>query len=140
MSMAEAGEKRVVVDAAEQVMGRVCSNVAKRLLNGQNIVIINAERAVVTGRPEMVLSLYREKRERGDPHHGPFYPTLPEAIIKRGVRGMLPYKQARGRDALRRLRVYAGNPINASGQQLAKKPLTHKYVTLAEVSKSIRGG
>lgn len=132
----------VVVDAADQVLGRVCSRVAKQLLKGENVVVVNAERAVVTGRPDLVYRVYLEKRWRGDPHHGPYYPTLPEAILRRSVRGMLPYKKPKGREALRRLRVHAGNPQNLRGERVAKNSsqLTHKYVTLSDISKQLRGG
>lgn len=139
--MADRG-KTAVIDAADQVLGRVCSKVAKRLLDGEHITVINADRAVVTGKPEMVSEVYMEKLARGDPHHGPFYPTLPHAILKRGVRGMLPYKKTRGRDALKKLRVYSGNPQNLKGEQIAKstKEIVHKYLTLNQISKMMRGG
>lgn len=140
--MAEAKAKGVIVDAADQVLGRVCSRVAKRLLGGERVTVINAERAVVTGKPELVHELYRERRSRGDPHHGPYYPTLPEALLKRSVRGMLPYKQARGREAFKNLKVYANNPQNLQGERIAKHTgqLVHKYVTLNEISRRLRGG
>ncbi|QQG40308.1 MAG: 50S ribosomal protein L13 [Candidatus Aenigmatarchaeota archaeon] len=140
MSMVET--KTAVIDASEQVLGRVCTRVAKKLLGGERVVVINAERAVITGRPELIHELYREKRARGDPHHGAYYPTLPEAILKRSVRGMLPYKKGRGRDAFAKLRVYSNNPQDLKGDKIGKSSaeLTHKYVTLAEVSKRLRGG
>jgi len=69
---------------------------------------------------------------------------MPDRIVKRTIRGMLPYKRARGREALARLHVYLGIPEeyekverkkveNANAERL----LLAKYVTLGEVSEKL---
>jgi large subunit ribosomal protein L13 len=101
----------MIIDADKQVLGRLASRTAKELLKGKNVVIVNADKAVISGNPKHVLKVYKQKRDRGDPYHGPFYPRRPEMVIKRVVRGMLP-KKPRGRDALKNLRVHVSVPEN----------------------------
>lgn len=130
-----------VVDAEGVVLGRFASYLAKRLLMGENIVVVNAEKAVITGEPRMVKERYLSKRLRGDPHKGPFYPRYPDKLLKRVVRGMLPYKQQKGRQALARLKVYMGVPKEYQGkaQKVGKSvnDLSCKYITLAELCKTL---
>lgn len=99
-----------VIDADGAVLGRLASQAAKRALDGEEIRVVNAERALITGSEDAILEKYREKREVGSQRKGPFYPRMPDRIFKRTVRGMLPYQQPRGREALRRVRAYVGVP------------------------------
>jgi len=99
-----------VIDANGLVLGRLASVVAKRLLLGENITIVNAEKAVVVGNKEDIIERYRQKRERGHKYKGPFFPKMPHLIVKRTIRGMLPWKSRRGREAFKRLKVYIGVP------------------------------
>jgi len=136
------GEDYVIIDASRHVLGRLSGIVAKRLLTGERIVIVNAEKAVITGGRRMVLSKYKGKYDRGSKEKGPYFPRHPERIFKRTVRGMLPWKSRRGREAFRRLRVFMGVPKELEGREfevveqalLEKVSKTDKYVTLAEVS------
>ncbi len=103
-----------VIDARDVILGRMASLIAKELLNGEKIIVVNAEEAVISGSKEDVLEKYATRRERSSlvnpARHGPFYPRRPEGIVRRAVRGMLPYKKAGGKAAYKRLRVYAGVP------------------------------
>ena len=129
-----------VVDGTGLVAGRLASRVAKMLLEGERITVVNAEKIVVTGNPKSVLKRYAEKRERGDPIKGPFYPRTPDRMFRRMVRGMLPYKKPRGREAYRRLKVYIGSPVSSSGENLgvkSVKDLKCKYVTLGEICRHL---
>jgi len=100
-------------------------------------------KAVITGDRYMVFERYKEKYDRGSKEKGPYFPRHPERIFKRTVRGMLPWKSSRGRDAYRRLRVFIGVPEELQGRNferiddalLEKVSKTDKYVTLAEVSR-----
>lgn len=100
----------MVIDASDKVVGRLASRIAKELLKGNRVTVVNAEKAVLSGNPRHLIETYTEKRERGDPYHGPFYPREPDMMLKRMVRGMLPYKRAKGRDAFKRLRVFISVP------------------------------
>ena len=119
----------IIVNADNQIVGRMSSKVAKELLRGSKVNVINAENALISGNPEHVFKLFREKIERGDPYHGPFYPRRPDAIIKRMVRGMLP-KNPRGTAALDRLRVYISVP-----NELAEK----EYVSFEKTMNTSTG-
>ncbi|SDJ60723.1 MULTISPECIES: 50S ribosomal protein L13 [Natronorubrum] len=108
MSIAEF-DADVVVDAGDCILGRVASEVAQRALDGERIAIVNAEDAVITGDKEDIFENYRTRIQLGS-DRGPYYPKRPDTIFKRSVRGMLPYKKTRGREALENVRVYVGNP------------------------------
>ena len=108
MSLAEF-DADVVVDAGDCILGRVASGVAERALDGERIAVVNAEGAVVTGSTEDVMGVYQKRAEIGS-DRGPYYPKRPDRIFKRAIRGMLPYKKRRGREAFDRVRVYLGNP------------------------------
>jgi len=114
----EPGE--IVIDAEGLILGRMASHVAKRLLNGERVVIVNAEKALISGKR---LSILREKQDFLQVGHfrkGPFHPRRPDMIVKRVIRGMLPRKKPRGKDALKRLRVYIGVPKDYEGKEMEK--------------------
>ena len=134
----------IIVDATGLVLGRLASVAAKSLLAGEEIKIVNAEKAIVTGRRESIYSEYGHARARGTRENGPYFPRRPEMILKRTVRGMLPYKLKRGRDAMSMLRVYIGVPRELSGMQFEqpegakmRQRSTINFVELGEVSKRL---
>jgi len=103
------------IDAEGLIVGRMASIVAKRILNGEEVNVINAENAIITGRKGLLIEDYRTKRNlqnKQNPENNPKYPNLPHLFVRRLIRGMLPWKTARGKEAFRRLRVYTGNPEN----------------------------
>jgi len=99
-----------IYDAENQILGRFCSVVAKRLIEGENVIVVNAEKAVISGSRKYNIEHYHERLVRGDPHKGPFFPRAPDGIVRRAFRGMLPQKKAKGRDAYKKLKVYVGIP------------------------------
>jgi large subunit ribosomal protein L13 len=137
------GDEFTVIDASGHILGRLSSKIAKRLLNGEKIVVVNAEKVVITGEKYMVFERYKERYDRGSKEKGPYFPRHPEKIFKRTVRGMLPWKSSRGREAYRNLRVFMGVPEELKDKNferiedaiLEKVSKTDKYVTLAEVSR-----
>ena len=103
----------IVVNAQNQVAGRIAARVAKLLLSGEEVAIVNSEQAVVSGKLQYAvdqMTSRRSQQNKRDPNEGPKYPRLPHLYMKRIVRGMLPKKSARGRDALKKLRCYVGVP------------------------------
>jgi large subunit ribosomal protein L13 len=133
-------EADVVIDARDCILGRVASQVAERALDGERIAVVNAERAVVTGRREDVIGTFEQRREVGS-DRGPAYPTRPDRIMKRSIRGMLPYKTTRGREAFEGVRVYMGNPYDEDGDILEGTSLDRlsniKFVSLGDVSEAL---
>ncbi|AKG91706.1 LSU ribosomal protein L13P [Geoglobus ahangari] len=137
------GDDYRVIDASGHILGRLSSYIAKRLLEGERIVVVNAEKAIITGSPENVFERYKEKYDRGSKEKGPYFPRHPEKIFKRTVRGMLPWKSRRGREAYRRLRVFMGVPEQLKDREFEKVDValyekvskTEKYVYLEDVSR-----
>jgi large subunit ribosomal protein L13 len=129
----------VVVDARDCIMGRVASKVAQRTLDGETVAVVNAERAVITGSEDDVMSVYRQRAEVGS-DRGPNYPKRPDRIFKRAIRGMVPYKETRGREAFENVRVYLGNPYD-DAEVLDDTSLDRlsniKFISLGEVSENL---
>ena len=138
MSYAEF-EADVVVDARDCILGRVASQVAQRALDGERVAVVNAERAVITGSEEDIMEVYR-KRDAVGSDKGPQYPKRPDRIFKRAIRGMLPYKETRGREAFENVRVYVGNPYD-DAEVLEGTSLDRlsniKFLSLGEVSENL---
>ena len=131
-----------IIDASECVMGRLASSVAKSLLNGEEVHIINAENAVISGSKEMVFGEYISKRNLNHPRKGPYYPRMPHMMLKRAVRGMIPYQKPKGREAFKRLKVDVGTPLalqkeKAETIEKAKMNNSTKYIRLGDVSENL---
>jgi large subunit ribosomal protein L13 len=114
--------KWYVVDAADQRLGRLASEIAS-VLRGKNkpeftpfidagdfVIVINAEKVAVTGR-KRTQKLYRRHSGRpGGMKEETFeklQARIPERIIEKAVKGMLP-KNTMGRDLFTKLKVYEG--------------------------------
>ncbi|MGQ0606360.1 MAG: 50S ribosomal protein L13 [Candidatus Nitrosotenuis sp.] len=103
----------LVVDGTNLVAGRLCSNVAKLLLQGNRVTIVNCEKILISGRKREIIQNYKNFLSISSilhPEHGPYHPRRPDTIMSRMVRGMLPKKKPSGDAALRRLRTYIGVP------------------------------
>ncbi|WP_121740809.1 50S ribosomal protein L13 [Natronorubrum halophilum] len=143
MSIAEF-DADVVVDARDCILGRVASEVAQRALDGERVAIVNAEDAVITGDREDIFGTYETRLQLGS-DRGPYYPKRPDTIFKRSVRGMLPYKKTRGREALENVRVYLGNPYEHDDDREAEiledtsldRLSNIRFVHLGEVSEQL---
>ncbi len=137
----------ILVDATDQILGRMASIVAKRLLEGERVTIVNAEKAIITGDPTRVKEKFKTKFDLArvvNPRRGPFFPRTPDRIVSRAIRGMLPWSKPRGKEAFRRLRVYRGVPEELKDQSFTSFPEasaerlgTRKFVRVGEVSVSL---
>lgn len=123
----------MIIDATNSVMGRLASTAAKELLKGEKVHIINSEKAIITGNRKLMISDYMQRRQRGSPQHGPFFPTRPDMIMRRCVRGMLPYKTNKGRNALKNLRVSIGGS-DPDAKKIAQKQIKTSFVTVGEIA------
>ena len=100
----------IIIDASDAVLGRLASHVAKLALQGEQVVVLNCAKAIISGNKKQILEKYSHLRDMGGPFHGPFFPRTSERIVKRTIRGMLPHKQHRGREALKRIICYIQVP------------------------------
>ena len=133
----------MIIDAKNAVMGRVASTAAKTLLNGERVIIINAEKSLITGSPKVARDKYTRIHQIGSPQHGPFLQKAPDRMLRRVVRGMMPYKKSSGKEAFKRLRVYIGTPVDFNeikGDEKIvemQKNINANYIHLGDVSKSL---
>lgn len=136
-------QRNSVIDATNLILGRMSSIVAKRLLKGEKIIIVNAEKAVISGKRKSKVKEVKEFLSVGHPWKGPFHPRRPDRVVRRTIRGMLPYKQPKGKLAYKRLRVYIGVPeeLRDVEKETLKEAHANKlrcpYFTVAELAKEI---
>ena len=98
-----------LLDATDQIVGRFCSQVAKRVLLGERIVIINAKDAIISGNKKNIHEKYLARLNIStatNPRRGPFWPRRPDTLMRGIIKKMLPRKKRRGKEALRRVHVY----------------------------------
>lgn len=134
------------IDATGHVAGRLCSVVAHEIIRGKKVVVLNAEKAIITGDRRSVVAQWKLRLDLGskvNPMYGPFHPRRPDNILWRMVRGMVPKEKTKGILGLKRLRVYIGVPERYAGvptskveKAMATRPLP-LYITIAELSKNI---
>lgn len=111
----------LVIDADRRVVGRLASIAAKSLLQGNKVAIINAEKAVISGNKKDIVKKYTTRvnlKEKANPEHSPYWPRRPDMLVKRIIRGMLPYRKPHGKAAYRRLLVFAGVPKAFEGAKV----------------------
>jgi large subunit ribosomal protein L13 len=133
----------VIIDATDLILGRMATVIAKRLLQGEQITILNAEKAVVSGKRQSRVKELKKRLEIGHPRKGPYLPRQPDRFVKRSIRGMLPRKKPKGIEAYRRLRVFIGVPPELEGE--TREPLSEAhleklkspYITVGDLVKEI---
>jgi len=128
-----------IVDAKDQVLGRLISRVAailrgkhKRtftphLENGDHVVIINADKIVLTGNKWETKTHYRTSGRPGGLSAEPYKQlrhTKPERILEYAIKGMLP-KTSQGDKMFTRVNIYAGE----AHPHAAQKPQPLDFAT-----------
>lgn len=101
-----------IIDGKDATAGRLATYVAKEVLKGEEIRIVNCEQIIITGSKKDIKEKFEAKRKRvGSTQKGPKVSRASEKIVKRIIRGMLPnYRKGRGREALKRIKCYVGVP------------------------------
>lgn len=130
----------IVIDGTNALLGRLASYSAKQTLLGKNVAIVNCRAIVISGGARSVIGNYKEKSGRGGAsQQGPIFPTSPEKIVKRTIRGMLPHRQGRGLEALKRVRCYNDVPekYKESKKIKAGKEKHISTISLREVSREL---
>jgi len=139
-------DKPIVVDATDHIAGRLSSNVAKLLLQGNRVSIVNCEKIMISGSRSNIIKEYRDFLKISSilhPKHGPFHPRRPDTIITRMIRGMLPREKPSGIAAHKRLRAYIGSPKELKPfekTQFEKAKITKSsanYTTMSELGRTI---
>lgn len=132
-----------IFDAENIVVGRLGAKAAKAALLGDKVVIVNVEKAVITGERRTVIEAWKEKRNirtAYNPRKGPFHQRRPDRMVRKMIRGMLPWPRPRGRDALKRIHVFIGVPEEYADKEKIVledskyRSLTRKYITVGDLS------
>ena len=132
-----------LVNAEGLIVGRMCSKVAKRLLNGEEVIILNAEKAVFSGKRKSKIAEAHLFLEVGAPERGPFHYRRPDRFLRKTVRGMVPYKQPKGKNAYKRLKCFMGVPLEYKDRKMitfteaSSANLKGPHFTLEEMAKEI---
>ena len=139
-------ENSIIINAEDAIIGRLASIIAKRLLSGEQIIVVNAEKALISGKPGSVAKKYLDRyhiKTKSNPLKGPFYPRKPDQILKRTIRGMLPYQKSRGKEAYKRLKVFNDVPSLFEDQEIEVIGGTQRnnpkssYISLKELNTKI---
>lgn len=136
----------MIIDASNLIVGRIATVVAQKALLGEKIDIVNSEKAIITGSKEQVFARFKQKYDMGIPSRGPFVHRSADRLLRRSIRGMLPYKQAKGETAFKNIMCWIGVPEEFKDKKFdtienanVSKVPTLKYVTLGQVSKYLGG-
>ncbi|MCK5040283.1 MAG: 50S ribosomal protein L13 [Candidatus Aenigmarchaeota archaeon] len=132
-----------VINGKDLVLGRLASFVAKKISQeNEEIIIYNAKKIVVSGQKKDIMSRYKERRTKGDPIRGPFFPRTPVGMVRRAVRGMLGYTDRKGKARFKLLNVFTKEDYDAKNVtkvdvKTAKALDKSKYITIEQISKEL---
>lgn len=127
-----------IIDGTGAVMGRLASFAAKQALLGEEIVILNCEKVIITGNRADIREKFEQKRKKiGSGQKGPKHARLSYLIVKRAIRGMLSHRQGRGKDALGRIMCYEGMPEKYKNEKMihSGKEKKMKFINVEEITK-----
>ena len=137
----------MIADIKGLVAGRVATKIAKAIVNGEKVAVINAESAVIVGGKENIVEKYALRVNaavKSNPHYGPKYSRIPSSIFRRMVRNMLPTKGSTKDKMIKQLKVY-----NAVPKEFAKEKTQvfeefkcnerHSFMTMKELAVALGG-
>ncbi|MFQ5620645.1 MAG: 50S ribosomal protein L13 [Candidatus Nanoarchaeia archaeon] len=136
----------IVIDAKDLIVGRFCTHVAKQALLGHKVHVVNCEQAILSGTKKDIMKKLLHRIGMGQPQQGPYVPRMPDRFVRRTIRGMLPYKQPRGKHAFKRVMCHVGVPDDLSGKETGtvekakfNKLPNLKYVKIGDLCNEIGG-
>ena len=135
----------MIINAENLICGRFATVAAKKAIMGEQVDIINCEKAVITGNRRLIIDTWKYNNSRGIQAKGPFLFKTPDRFVRRMVRGMLGHRTGKGREAYKRVMCYVGVPPEFEGKQtmtfkganIAKVP-NNKYITVGELTKEMK--
>ncbi|MEK6901473.1 MAG: 50S ribosomal protein L13 [Nanoarchaeota archaeon] len=137
----------IVYDGNGMILGRLATLAAKDALLGEEVRVVNCEYVIISGKKTNTFQYQKERYgRRGYPLKAPTLSRMPDRFVRRTIRGMLPWRQARGREVYRHVMCYVGVPAEFAREQLIKpksalgsKLPTLNYVTVRDVCRSLGG-
>ncbi|MAG61754.1 50S ribosomal protein L13 [Candidatus Pacearchaeota archaeon] len=132
---------KIIIDGNGAVFGRICSFAAKRALEGNEIIVVNSEKTIMTGNKKDIIAKYSAIRKKGGhSQKGPKLSNVPHMILKRAIRGMLPdHRKGQGKETLKRIKCYDGMPDEFKDEKMIKvnAPKKLKFMELKELASKI---
>jgi len=136
-------EKEIIIDGEDAVAGRLASFAAKKALLGNKVTVLNSEKAIIVGKKNVILAKYFHMRSLGKgAQKGPYFPSRADMILRRMIRGMLPWDRTKGREAFKR--VYCFKSIPEKYQSKFKdairfeKTTALNHLTIKEIANALR--
>ncbi|NPA86978.1 MAG: 50S ribosomal protein L13 [Candidatus Diapherotrites archaeon] len=131
----------LIVDGTNKPLGRLASEVAQLLKKGYPVVIVNAEKIVVSGTMEGVLPKFKRRydlRTLSNPiKQTPRWPRTPEGIVRKTIAGMI-HRDDRTK-LLKRLKVFRGEPP-VEGKRIDLKLRTpSRFVYIQDIARALGG-
>lgn len=137
------------IDASNLILGKLAAKAAKWALSGDEVVIVNCEKAVISGKLHVVLGKFKDRESKTTPFKGPYRKRMPDRMVRSAVRGMLPHGRwsegSRGRVALDKVMCYRGIPTQYLTQKFETFPdissntlKTPFYVTVGEIANLLK--
>ncbi|MBS3054641.1 MAG: 50S ribosomal protein L13 [Candidatus Aenigmarchaeota archaeon] len=129
----------MILDGKNAVLGRLSSAAAKSLIKGEEVAILNAEKIIITGPRKAIKGKYLERAQRGSKYSGPYFYRSPERLVRRTIRGMMPYKTNKGRAAMKNLSIHVGMPEEYKSKEAVKmeKNIKSSFLYMEEVAKAV---
>lgn len=136
-----------IYNGEKMILGRLASLAAKDALLGEEVVVVNCSKAIISGKKANTFKHEKERLDRkGYPLKSAKLSRLPEKFVRRSIRGMLPWKHSRGKEAFKRVMCYRNLPAEYEGKMMitddrisVEKLPTLKYVSVGKVCKQIGG-
>jgi large subunit ribosomal protein L13 len=136
-----------IYNGKNMILGRLAAKVAKDALLGEEVKVVNCREIIVSGGTVATVKSEVQKRKRkGYPLKSAKFSRLPDRFVRRSIRGMLPWKQTRGKEAFGRIMCYINVPEELSGKELlsakgasVEKLPSRKFMTVGDICKSLGG-
>src|SRR3989338_10747747 len=127
------------------VLGRLAARVAKDALLGEEIHVVNCEKIIISGKKTNTVAHEHQRRERkGYPLKSAKFSRLADKFVRRSIRGMLPWRYTRGKEAFKQVFCYARLPAELAGKEMIhlqessrEKLPSLQYTTVGDVCKQL---
>ena len=136
-------KESIIINGEGLILGRLSSFVAKQALLGKQINVINSDNVIVTGKKKVILEKYFKKIHAGKgSQKGPYWSRTSDKMLRKIIRGMLPWKTARGKEAFKRVKCYKETPTKIDGKIIPFKESKSRpldYLTLGQLERLLKG-
>ncbi len=132
------------IDGKGMIAGRLAAYVAKQAMLGHTVNVYNCGDIVMTGSKAILLEKYHGMYARGRPTRGPYLHRAPDRFFRRIIRGMVPHKQPKGKNAFQRVMCYVHGPdekavlMKVEGRGIERLKMA-RFMYLRELCKLLGG-